>query len=102
MAHRVNQAADRKRTLAHAAIATIMPGEFIYLDSGSSNLAVANCLPSGYNLTVATKSIGIAAAICGRDDVELIIIGGRHDVVIGGCVDASAVMHHHLLPQRDR
>ena len=36
MAARIEQGADRKRALARAAAATIEPGEFLFLDSGST------------------------------------------------------------------
>lgn len=80
-----------KRLLAGAAAKTVQPGEFLFLDSGSTNLALAEFLPEDADLTVATNSVDIAAAILRRQDIRLIVIGGMADPVVGGCIDAVAV-----------
>lgn len=92
MAMRMHEARDRKTALAMAAIAVIEPGEFLFLDSSSTNLALAACLPEDHRLTVATNSVDIAAALLRRQDVQLIMVGGAVDPLVGGCVDATAVL----------
>ena len=82
---------EEKRLLACAAAKTVQAGEFLFLDSGSTNLALVEFLPEDADLTVATNSVDIAAAILRRPDVQLIVIGGMADPVVGGCVDAVAV-----------
>ena len=91
LAERADEACERKRALARAAAATIRPGEFLFLDSGSANLALARLLPEDAELVVATNSVDIAAAVLARPDVRLILVGGVVDPVVGGCVDAEAV-----------
>lgn len=88
---RVNQDRDRKDRLAQFAASAVRPGEFIFLDSGSTNLAVVEYLPDDAGLTVATNSIPIAAAVVARQDIRLIVIGGDVDLIVGGCVDSSAI-----------
>lgn len=80
-----------KRALARAAVPLIEPGRFLFLDSGSTNLRLAEALPYGLDLTVATNSISIAAAIATRADLELLIVGGAVDTAVGGCIDSEAV-----------
>lgn len=80
-----------KRLLARAAAATIQPGELVFLDSGSTNLALVEFLPEDADITLATNAAEIAAAILRRQDLRLIIIGGMADPLVGGCVDGSAV-----------
>lgn len=92
MAVRMDERRERKAALARAALATIEPGEFLFLDSSSTNLALAQCLPEAYALTVATNSVDIAAALLRRQDVHLIMVGGAVDPLVGGCIDASAVL----------
>ncbi|MEN7538215.1 DeoR/GlpR family DNA-binding transcription regulator [Aurantiacibacter flavus] len=89
---RGQEAAGRKAALAAAAAAAarIRPGEFLFLDNGSTNLALARALPA-IELTVATNSIAIAAALAERDDLQLHVLGGVVRPAIGGCVDADAV-----------
>ena len=83
---------ERKRLLARAAATLIRRGEFLFLDSGSTNLALAGLLPEDLDLTVATNSIHIAEALLPRQDLRLIMIGGTVDPVVGGCIDAAAVL----------
>lgn len=88
---RIGQASDRKKTLAQVAANMIEPGEFVFLDSGSTNLAMVDLLPNNSELKVATNSIDIASAILKRGDFELILIGGAVNPIVGGSVDATAV-----------
>lgn len=91
MATRIEVGRDRKLSLARAAASVVEPGELLFLDSGSTNLALAGVLPEGYELTVATNSVDIAATVLRRQDLKLILIGGLVDPVIGGCVDGAAI-----------
>jgi DeoR/GlpR family transcriptional regulator of sugar metabolism len=91
MAARIDEASERKLALARAAAATIEPGEFLFLDSGSTNLALVPLLPEDNALTVATNSVHIAGAVLARGDLPLIVVGGCVDSAVGGAVDASAV-----------
>lgn len=85
------EARERKAALAAAAMARIQPGEFLFFDNGSTNLALAERL-GGIGLTVATNSVSIAAVLADRDDLQLHMIGGAVRTGIGGCVDAAAVL----------
>lgn len=89
---RIEEGRERKQALARAVVALVRPGELLFLDSGSTNLAVAALLPEDHDLTVATNSIHIAEALLARPDLPLIMIGGAVDPVVGGCVDAAAVL----------
>lgn len=91
IAERIGQASERKMALAAVAAGTVAAGELLFLDCGSTNLAIAALLPGDRKLTVATNSIDIAAAIMKRGDIALILIGGLVDPVVGGSIDASAI-----------
>ncbi|WP_184353994.1 DeoR/GlpR family DNA-binding transcription regulator [Rhizobium sp. BK602] len=88
---RIGQASDRKRVLARVAVGMIQPGEFLFFDSGSTNLAMVELLPKNSEVTIATNSIDIASAVMKRGDIPLVLIGGAVDPVVGGSVDAGAV-----------
>lgn len=92
MTARIGDAASRKSALARAAAATIRPGELLFLDSGSTNLALVEYLPEDADLTVATNAVDIAAALLRRPDLRLLVIGGTVDPAVGGCVDAAAAL----------
>lgn len=91
MAARMDLARERKVALARAAVPLIEAGELLFLDSGSTNLALVDLLPEEADLTVATNSIDIASAVLRRADLQLILIGGAVDAAVGGSVDANAV-----------
>src|SRR5471032_2239111 len=91
MAVRIDEARERKEALALAAATTIQRGEFLFLDSGSTNLALARTLPEDFDLTIATNSIDIAGAVAIRPDLRLVLVGGTVDPIVGGCVDADAI-----------
>jgi DeoR/GlpR family transcriptional regulator of sugar metabolism len=90
MGIRMEEGRDRKLALARTAASLAEPGQFVFLDSSSANLALVACLPEDYELTLATNSIDIAAAALRRPDLRLILIGGAVDFHVGGCVDALA------------
>ncbi len=92
MTARIGENRERKLALARAGVGLIRQGEFLFLDNGSTNLALASLLPGDLNLTAATNSAAIAAALCGRPGLRLILIGGTVDPDVGGCVDAAAVL----------
>src|ERR1700748_1672333 len=59
MMARLDEGAARKRALAITAAATIQLKETLFLDNGSTNLALARVLPTDRALTVATNSVPI-------------------------------------------
>lgn len=91
MAARIREAAPSKLRLAEAAVATIQPGELVFLDSGSTNLALVDLLPEDADLTLVTNAVNIAGAALRRQDLRVIVIGGMAEPMVGGCVDAAAV-----------
>jgi DeoR/GlpR family transcriptional regulator of sugar metabolism len=88
---RSGEEAARKRALARAAVGLITPGQTIFLDTGSTTLQLAGLLPRDMNLQVVTNSLPAAAVLMTRSDVSLIVIGGRVNSTVGGCVDARAL-----------
>ena len=89
---RIAEGAERKRPLARAAAGLIRRGEFLFIDCGSTNLALVDFLPDDMDLTVATNSVSVAAAILQRPEIKLILIGGTVDPMVGGAVDAAAML----------
>lgn len=91
LAARAEVGRESKLSLARTAARSIQRREFVFLDSASTNLALAGLIPEDYELTVATNSLDIGAALLRRQDLTLIMIGGPVDPLIGGCVDGAAV-----------
>jgi DeoR family transcriptional regulator, fructose operon transcriptional repressor len=70
------EAAEEKERIAARAVSLLAPDETIYLDSGSTTLAVARLLRGWDNLTVVTNSLPIAVELGGHGP-KLIVIGGE-------------------------
>lgn len=97
MSERLTQAPERKAALAAAAAPLIEPHMTVFFDAGSTNLAIAQTLPTGMKLTAATNAPVIAAALVGRSDIEVIMIGGHIDDTVGGAIDAKAMRDAEML-----
>ncbi len=69
-------AALEKARIAERAVTLLAPDDTVYLDSGSTVLAVARLLHGWTRLTVVTNSLPAAAELAGRGP-RLIVIGGE-------------------------
>ena len=69
-------AAAEKQRIAARALELIAPDDTIYLDSGSTVLALARLLHGWNRLTVVTNSLPVATELVGRGP-RLIVIGGE-------------------------
>ena len=92
MTVRAAEGVERKRTLAMAAAKLVGPGEVIFLDNGSANLALAAELPDNLGLRVITNSVPIASVLFERQSIDFMILGGAVNREVGGVIDASAVL----------
>lgn len=63
----------------------------LFLDAGSTNLAIARALPLDLDVTVVTNAPDIAAVLMGRSGIELVVIGGRIDPRAGAALGARAL-----------
>jgi DeoR/GlpR family transcriptional regulator of sugar metabolism len=88
---RRSEAVERNLVLGQKMASIIQPGQFVFIDAGSTNLAVVRSLPKGIGLTVATHDPTIAAVLADRTDLTLITIGGLINPFIGAAVDGRAL-----------
>ena len=66
-----------KRAIAHQAIEYVQPNTIVAIDAGTTALELARALPADYHLTVVTHSLPVMNLLSGRQDIELIGLGGR-------------------------
>lgn len=88
---RASEQSERKDALAQAALRLLVANQCIFLDAGSTNLAIARAIGRDLPLTIVTNSPAIAAELLDKDNVTLIILGGQVDREIGGTVGVLAV-----------
>lgn len=81
----------RKQALARKAAGLVQAGQTLLIDAGTTNAAIASALPREAGLTVITNAPHIAQLLLDREGFEVLLIGGRIDLAIGGTVGAQAV-----------
>lgn len=91
LADRMKAEPERKMKVARAAVSLIESGMLVFLDAGSTNLAIAKCIPAGLDLTIATNAPSIANELFDLPHVELIMIGGRVDRKVGAAIGSVAL-----------
>ena len=90
LSQRKQEAPERKARLAQAAVSLVRAGQVLFLDAGSTNLAIASALPE-LALTVITNAPSIAMLLMERPEIELIMAGGRVDRRAGASLGPQAL-----------
>ena len=91
IAVRVGESNDRKEALGRALAALLRPKQFVYIDTGSTNLAFARVLSNDISLTVATHDPAIAASVLGKAGIKLLLIGGTVNREVGAALGGRAM-----------
>jgi DeoR/GlpR family transcriptional regulator of sugar metabolism len=91
LAERRHEHVERKRALAAVAAKLVSRNQILFIDAGSTNLAIASALPEGYDLTVVTNAPDVALAVINRPGFEVLSIGGRIEPKIGGAIGSMAL-----------
>lgn len=85
------QMPDRKRLLAQEAARLVGSGSVVFIDAGTTNLAIAAALPPDTPITLVTNAPAIAAFGLDRPAWRLIQIGGVVDIALGAALGAAAL-----------
>ncbi len=80
-----------KANIARAAVAVLKPDTCVFIDAGTTNLAVARFIPDTMKLTVVCNSPLIAVELMRHPEVEVIFIGGRINRDTGGAVSIDTL-----------
>jgi DeoR/GlpR family transcriptional regulator of sugar metabolism len=75
-AEKSRQNAERKRSIARAALQLIAPGMTISLDTGTTCLEVARAIGNRRGVSILTSSLAIASVLYSRDEMQVILLGG--------------------------
>lgn len=74
---RVASGQEGKERIGAAAAALLKPGQNIFIDLGTTALAVARAIPADHTGTIATCSLLAAIELASRPNLEVLISGGR-------------------------
>ena len=91
LATRTGMQQDRKSSLARIAAGLVKDGQTIFIDAGSTNLAIAHALSPTQKLTIVTNAPMIATALSDRPNYTIIMLGGIYDQDKGACLGPQAV-----------
>jgi DeoR/GlpR family transcriptional regulator of sugar metabolism len=84
-----NRHAAEKRAIAREAAQRVALGQSVALDTGTTTLEVARALAGVPGLTVLTSSLAIASVLHGRENLELVLLGGvarKHSPDLSGAL----------------
>ena len=76
--YRAGQELNEKRSLAHAAMEFIEPGQSIFLDDSTTVLQMAKLLPNKAPLTVITNVLTLMNELSGARGISLVALGGNY------------------------
>jgi len=85
-AKRVEEGRANKALLGKAGAQLIRDGGCIFIDAGTTNLAVAKAIPPELSLTVVTNAPAIAAEVMNLPRCEVIMLGGRIQAKTGAAL----------------
>lgn len=98
LAQRDAERPEAKTALATALAGLIEPNMSVFLDSSSTNLALARLLVGrGDPLTVVTNTPSIAAIVVQSDKIDVVMIGGPVDRRVSAAVGARALRDAELV-----
>ena len=82
---------DAKEHLAAAVAGLVKAGQTIFIDAGSTNLAVARTLSREMDLTIVTNAPGVAVALSDHPLCRVIMLGGVFNPIKGACLGGQTV-----------
>ncbi|MEC5317721.1 DeoR/GlpR family DNA-binding transcription regulator [Brenneria populi subsp. brevivirga] len=86
---RVMDSVEEKADVARRCAELIQPDTCIFIDGGSTYLAMVNFIPQEYELTIVTNSPQIAAALSSRRQGEVIMLGGKIHALTGSILGSE-------------
>lgn len=88
---RVLQSVNEKAGIAQCCAGLIRSDTCIFIDAGSTYLSLVDFIPEQMSLTVVTNSPQIAALLSGREQIELILLGGKVYPQTGSVLGAEPI-----------
>lgn len=88
---RRSQDSTEKTLLAQSAAGLVSENSCIYIDAGTTNLAIAENLPEDMPLTVVTNSPDIASVLLRKSRIHTVLLGGVVSRAVGGSVGHNAL-----------
>lgn len=91
IAQRAATSTEEKERLALGVAGLILPGQTIFIDAGSTNIAIARALRREMALTVVTNAPAVALALSDHDKCRTILLGGILNQDKGACLGGQTL-----------
>jgi DeoR/GlpR family transcriptional regulator of sugar metabolism len=88
---RSNMHQTSKSALAKTAASLVRGGQTLFIDAGSTNLAIAQALDQTQKLTIITNAPAIAIALAEHPNCTILILGGTYNTEKGACLGPQAI-----------
>ena len=75
-----------------AAVRLVSAHQTIFIDAGTTNIAIARALPENQELTVVTNAPSVAEALSDHLSIKIVMLGGIVDRATGACL-GGATLH---------
>jgi DeoR/GlpR family transcriptional regulator of sugar metabolism len=82
---------EEKARLAVGVAGLIEAGQTLFVDAGSTNVAVAQKLPRDKKLTVVTNAPNVAIALSDHELCKVVVLGGTFNAEKGACLGAQTL-----------
>ena len=82
---------ETKTALAGRVANLIETGQTLFIDAGSTNLAIARALPQTLAMTVVTNAPDVANALSEHPNCKVILLGGLFNPAKGACLGGQTV-----------
>ncbi|WP_127588420.1 DeoR/GlpR family DNA-binding transcription regulator [Paenibacillus koleovorans] len=66
---------EEKSAIGRLAASLIQPGDAVFIDAGTTTLQIARALPRGFDATIVTNALNVAAELMGKQ-IQTIVVGG--------------------------
>jgi DeoR/GlpR family transcriptional regulator of sugar metabolism len=91
LATRLLEGRDAKARLGQVAASLVRDAQTIFIDAGSTNVAIARALPRDRKFTVVTNSPAVALALGEHSNCTTILLGGVFNPDKGACLGAQTL-----------
>jgi len=97
IAQRAATSTAEKERLALCVAGLILPGQTIFIDAGSTNIAIARALRREVPITVVTNAPAVALALSDHDKCRTILLGGILNQDKGACLGGQTLNEVHRI-----
>ena len=91
LTERIQTASEEKWKLGEAGARLLVDGGFVFVDSGSTNMAIVKAVSSENSITFVTHVPQIAVELLNRTNCDVILLGGKINRRVGASIGPTTI-----------